>query len=393
MFSKSSNYSIGLDISDLALKLVQLRKKGNKIKIQAIGRTSVPEGAIVNGEIINDEEVVKAIRNLIENPKYGSVSSDKVVACLPESKTFVKLIRVEKSVNQISDIIESEITKYIPFSLEDIYYDWQVMEDGGSFQNILIGGAPRKIVDQYTRILDKAQLSVEALEIEPITLCRSLLREESSRFKGVRDKSYAIIDIGAIRTSMIFYSKNSILFTISMPISGERITHKIAETLKINKKQAEKAKIICGLDQNKAEGVIYDILSDTVKDLNKELNHAINFYKDHFGDRGPLDMIIICGGGSNIKNVEKIIRDVVDVDVFKGDSLVNLSEVKENFSKLLTETHNLDISSSKSSKNLLSYFKSKSKNKGAVLSITQDSSSTFATAVGLALRGVFLSEL
>ena len=103
--SRSSNYPFGLDISDLSLKLVQLNKSRNKISIQALGKTDLPEGLIVDGEIKNQEEVVKMIRKLISKPKYGRVSSDSVVVCLPETKTFVKLIETQSSPNNMADVI------------------------------------------------------------------------------------------------------------------------------------------------------------------------------------------------------------------------------------------------------------------------------------------------
>ncbi|MDD5032474.1 MAG: pilus assembly protein PilM, partial [Patescibacteria group bacterium] len=208
LFSKNSVYPIGLDISDLSLKLVQLNKVGGKIKIQALGKISIPEGLIVEGEIKEQEKVIDIIKKLIDKPKYGRVSSEMAVVCLPETKTFIKLIEIEKTPNNLADIIEAEIERYVPMLIDEIYYDWQVIGERDNVQLVLIGAAPKKIVNQYTYLLDKAKLSVEALEIEPISLCRSLLAEESPNFKGGFNKNYAIVDIGATRTSLVVYAKN-----------------------------------------------------------------------------------------------------------------------------------------------------------------------------------------
>jgi len=382
-FAKSSIYPIGLDISDLSLKLVQLQKQGGKIKIQALGRVNLPAGLIVEGEIKSKEKVIEMIKKLIDKPKFGKVSSNKVVACLPETKTFIKLIEIEKNPNELADVIETEIEKHVPLLLDEIFYDWQVIGDKGDKQLVLIGAAPKKIINQYTNLLDEAGLSVEALEIEPMALCRSLLEEETPGFKGASDRNCAIIDIGATRTSLVIYSKNTILFNVSVPISGEKITEDIASSLDIEKGQAEKAKIICGLDEGKAQGVIKKVLSDTINDLNNRVKEAIEFYNNHFSDRGSLNQILICGGGANIKGIDKIIKQAVSLEASRGDALINLGEAKEKFSKLLSETHNLEIS----------FFKNKKSSKNRSLSITQDSSLTFATAIGLALRGIFISNL
>lgn len=380
IFSSDATSPIGLDISDLSLRLVQLKKTGDNIKIQALSSVNLPKGLFENGEIKNKEGVLKAINDLIEKPGYGKVTSREVIACLPETKTFVKLIEVQKTGKDISETIEAEIEKNVPMSLDEIYYDWQIVKDKGETQEILIGAALRTIVDQYTSLLDEAKLSITALEIEPISLCRSLLAEEHPKFKGAHDKNYGIIDIGAKRSNLTVYSKNTILFAFSMPISGEEITEKISKTLKIDLKQAEKAKIICGLDETKAQGIVKDTLYGMIKRLIGKISEALTFYNQHFSEHGPINKIILCGGGANIKDLSKIIKDYINIEVVLGDALINLNENRKEISSFFSETHSLNAD-----------FSSEAKNK--TMKITQDSSLSFATAIGLALRGLFVDKL
>lgn len=383
-FNNNSTYPVGLDISDLSLKLVQLNRQGDKIKIQAIGKTDLPSGLIEDGEIKNKDKVINEINKLISNPGYGKVTSNEIIACLPETKTFIKLIEIAKTPNPLSEIIEGEIEKHVPMAIEEIYYDWQIIENKPDKQRVLIGAAPLDIVNQYINLLDGAKLSTTALEIEPISLCRALLAEEKPKFKGQPNNNYGIIDIGAKRTSMTIYSKNTILFTLSMPISGEKITKNIAETLKIELKQAEKAKIICGLDKGKAQGIIKNILSGMIEELIKKINEAIEFYQNHYPGNGPLNKILLCGGGANIKNLSEIIGQATAVEVKKGNALINLAELSENFSKILTETHKLKAD----------FIKDKNNGGGEkIISVAQDTSLTYATAIGLALRGIFIDEI
>ena len=375
ILTSGSTYPIGLDISDLSLKLVQLNKRRDKIKIQALDKLNLPPGLIVNGEIKNEPELIKAIKKIISNQQYGKISSEEVVACLPESKTFIKLIEIQKSPNPLADIIGSEIEKHVPLELNESYYDWQIIKELADKYLVLIGAAPKNIVNQYTDLLDKAKLSPIALEIEPIAICRSLLKEETADFKSTASRlNYGLIDIGASHTCMIFYSGDTILFTVSMPISGEEITAKISRSLNLTKEQAEKAKIICGLDENKADGLIKDILADTLKSLTEKIKEAISFYENYFNRHGPLNLILLCGGGANIPNLEKIISQELSVEVKLADALANLSESKNKFAEIFTEKHNLP---------------DKQKN----LAVKQNSSAAFTTAFGLALRGIFIDRL
>lgn len=352
ILTKNSNYPVGLDISDLSLKLVQLDKNGDKIKIQALSKLDLAQGIIENGEIKNRAELVKSIKKIISEPIYGKISSEEVVACLPESKTFIKLIEIQKTPNNLNDIICHEIEKHVPMSIDEIYSDWQIIDTAGDKYSALIGAAPKNIVNQYTEILSEAKLYPTALEVEPIPICRCLLKQELGG-------NFGIIDIGAKHTCMIFYSGNTILFTMSMPVSGEEITSKIMQALNLPKNQAEKAKIICGLDESKANGVIRKILADTIENLVGKIKEAIVFYENYFGSRGKLNKILLCGGGSDIPDLGKIISEKISVETILSDVLTNLSEPKNKFNEILK----------------------------------QKNSSSFATAVGLALRGIFIDEL
>lgn len=387
--TNNSNYPIGLDLSDLSIKAVQLNKIRDKVKVQSVGKIHLPPGVLSDGEITDKEAIKKAIKELIDNPQFGKFSTDEVVACLPESKTFIKLIEVEKTPNDLKHTIESEIEKHVPMAINEIYYDWEIIEDLRDRQLILVGAAPQYLVNQYTGLLDEAKLSVVALEMEPIAVCRSLLAEENPKYNGEFNQNYAIIDIGSKSTCMTVYSRNTVLFTISMPISGEEITQKISKILQIDRDQAEKAKIICGLDEGKADGIIKDILSDTIKELVDKIQESIEFYNHHFPSWGPLNKIYICGGGANINNLDRIIREKLKIEAVRADILTNLGDAQNKLTEILTENYNLEIKSFKKQKS--------DKNKKVADSnyayAVKDTSLTFATAVGLALRGLFVNKL
>lgn len=377
-FTKKSKYPVGLDFSDFSLKLIQLSKKGkDSIDVQAVSRVELPKGAIENGEIIDRTKVIESIKILFDKPLKGKISSREVVACLPETKTYLKLLRIEKSVNNINQIIESEVENNIPLPLNEIYFDWQIIETTKTESLILIGACSRNTVNQYIDIIKDAKLSVVALEIEAVAISRSLLEEESLRLKKEDGKNnYLIIDIGKNRTSMFVYSKNTPLFTLSLPMSGDLVTNKIAQSLEIDRAQAEKAKIICGLDKNKAKGIIRNILSDTINNIIEKINESINYYNNHFSERGEINQILICGGGSSIKNLSSYIEEAVSIKTSNGDSLTNLRLKNIDTQNIFIESYKMktDFSDTNDSKNI---------------TMTQDNKLTYTTAIGLALKDIF----
>ncbi len=381
--TRQSNIPIGLDISQGAIRLIQLKKGRNKIKIQALNKVNLPEGAMKNGEILNKKLFLTALKEVFSNPKFGNITTNEIIACLPESKSYVELIKIGKSSNKLSDLIEDEIEKNIPISINDMFYDWQEIksiQEKNSHHDVLIGAAPKTIVNQYISAFNMANLSVLGLETESTAICRALLTEESPKTKDNQFKNFAIINITENSTNLIIYSKNSIVLSISIPISGNEITDQISKDLEINQDQAEKAKIICGFDDKIAKGIIKKILADSTKKLNERIKSGIEFYYSHFPERGPINEILLTGTEVNIKNIAEIINIATSIKTTKGDVFVHIDQkLSDKFSKSLIKTYNLKTNSIK-------------KIKTAELSIKQDTSSEYATAIGLALRGIFLNN-
>ena len=370
---RKSSFPIGLSFSDSILRAVELKKTGEKIKINALSKYRLKPGIICDGEIKNKIELLKAINILLKKTKFGTFNTSEVVASLPDSKTFIKLITVEKTINSLIQSIEAEIEKHIPLPLKNIYFDWQVISEDSANYQILIGVAPKNITDQYIEILNDAKLSIIALEIESISIARALLKEEARKFDGEFNKNYCLIDIGAKRTGLAIYSKGTIATSVSLPISSDESTELIAKSLEIDIDKAEKAKSICGLDPNQAQGVINEILSKTISVLAEKIETSLDFFNKHYPNAGEIDEIIICGTGANIKNLDKALFEKTKILTRFGNPLTNLNEITENLEKYLTNS--TDHKGNKPNQDLSSHIIS------------------YSVAVGLALRSAFIDTI
>lgn len=379
---------IGLDISDLSIKLIQFKKRGEKIKIQAVGKTSLPTGVLSDGEIKDKETLARYLKKIMNRPSFGKACGNEVVVCLPETKTFLKIIEIDKNSTNINESVRTELEKHIPLPAASVYYDFQIIRESNRSQILLLGASPKEIVNQYVEFFNELGLSIVSMETEPLSVCRALLSEEHPKYKEENQKNYAIIDIGATSASMTVYAKNTILFSVSMPISGENLTDKIAETLDIEPSRAEKAKIIYSLQEGGEQPAVKKILAEMTKELVEKSLEAITFFHHHFSTWGPINKIILAGGGANIKDIEKTVQKETGIETIRGNALINLGDKREKFLKPFQETLSLYI-------DFLSEEKKKTKGKkqeDKTLKITQDTSLSYTTAIGLALRGFYNHE-
>ncbi len=313
----------GIDISNGALRLIQLNKSGKKNIITAYNELVLPTDIIVNGEISDEKKLIEQIKKLIKTTRH--LKGKKVISVLPETKTFIKVIETATPINKddYQKLIEEEIINHIPLSLEEIYLDWQIVEKKNNRTKILIGAAPKNIIESYFAVLEKSDLSPYVLEIEAAPIIRSLIEKKDAQPK-------IIIDFGAARSSLIVYDHQTVQFTVSLPISGNQITQTIAKTLKLDDKKAEEAKIICGLDPQRCEGALLRILLQPIDDISKHVKKSLAFYKSNFSESNEITEVLLCGGGANFININKILSEKLNMTVKLGNPLTKIKTIKKN---------------------------------------------------------------
>ena len=59
--------AFGIDLSDRSIKVAQIKKKDNKLRLYAYGRENIPKGLIEDGEIKKREEVIRLIKKSVLN--------------------------------------------------------------------------------------------------------------------------------------------------------------------------------------------------------------------------------------------------------------------------------------------------------------------------------------
>lgn len=326
-FQENNNF-FGLDISERSLRLIQLKKSGNKTIIVTHNQMSLPEKIVVDGEIKEINKMAEAIKTLIKTANGAKIRTKNVISVLPEAKTFIKVIQLDKlssaeSKVDIEEQIKNEIEKHFPLDIEDIYLDWQIINETRSSTTLLIGAVPKNISDSYTKAIEASGFSPLILEIEAAPIIRSLVNKEDNAPK-------VIIDFGASRSGLIIYDHSTVPFTISLPTSGEKITQTISKTLNIDAEKSENVKLVCGLDKEKCEGALRKVLFESITDLANSIKKNILYYQNNFPESGKITEIVLCGGGANFIKINEVLQEKIGLPVKIGDPLTNNIKNKKN---------------------------------------------------------------
>jgi len=333
--------AFGLDLSDLSIKAVLFNRSKESDAITSFGSVSLPVGSVVDGDIINQQVVVDAIKDLVERTKPKKIKTRKVVCSLPETKAFLRIITIPKmDEKEVKEAIKWEIEANIPLTLDQVYYDWQILDknftQGKDTMDVLVVAVARSMVNQFEETLTKAGLEVVGLETESIAQARSLLAEKNE------ERTTLIIDIGDRRSSFFISVGNTPCFTSSVPLSSQMITDAISKSLQIPFEQAEEIKIKQGLGSLSFQSPVLKAALPVLENIAQEIERTIDFYLNNLQYSKSIDSVILCGGGSNTQGLLPFLSKRLGRLVEFGDPWVNVHLGKQM--PLIDRSHSVQYS-------------------------------------------------
>lgn len=315
-----------IDFSDLRLRLIQLKKSGRRVAVHCYNEVVVPYGYIVSGEIKEKSEVAKLISRLISKPIGGKILSPYIVASLPERRTYFKVFDIPLLPEQeVPGAVRWGIEQNIPVSLNDIAYDWHIVSKNTTAQQMLVAvvAIPKDISQSYSSILRDVHLTPVVLETESAAIFRALKAGFPETSDGI-----LVVDLGASRTSLFLLTDGVITYSSTLELSGHEMTNAIARTVQLTQEQAEKAKIICGLDPKRGKGVIRKALIPLFEQLRVKATQVGQYYQNFLQKKAPL-RVVLSGGVSQMIGLKEYVSEILNAEVSTGNPISSFGTVSQ----------------------------------------------------------------
>lgn len=309
--------AFGLDIGQSSIKLVELKKRGSKIYLHSYNSVPTPPDVFLENNIKNTDALSALIREALKTAKINPVSSHFVVLGLPEFLTFTKIIKVPKmSAKELGQAVKWEANQAIPVSIEETYFDWQILtkDETATQLDIILVAAPRVLVDSYVAAAQNVGLEPVAIEIEPLAVSRAVIRAEEKN-------PQLILDMGSKTTSLTVFDKGSIQFTASALVGGKQINVALAQKFGKTPEQIEEEL----KDHNKNKDLLkagFEILKPTLDNIITEAKRTIRFYED--ASSRTISKVLICGGEAALPGVPVYMERAIGVTVKIGNPWINL---------------------------------------------------------------------
>lgn len=289
---------VGIDIGFSAVKIVEL-KKGKKDSFELVRNSfiSLPEGALIEDEIQNQDQVVDTIKQAYSRGKF---STPNVCLGLWGANTVARRLQLAGgSSEEIEDQVIWEAEQYIPFDVEDSTISFHIVgENEGGGVDVVVAAARKDLIDSFKDLIINAGLKVKIIDLVQIALVNVFEQAAAEEIEAAERSSWVLLDIGAQKTEFLIYKSGMISFSKQINIGGLMITEEIQRQMGVNYREAEDLKITGDQKGNLPEEIV-EIIDSVVESFFGELKKTLDFYVSSTSDEA-FSGCYITGGSSQI---------------------------------------------------------------------------------------------
>lgn len=307
-----------VDIGSSTVKVVQLRNEHGKPRLVGYGYVDIDPKTINGGEIIDIKAVSSALKPLIDNIVIGKLTTNRLVAPIPTSHVFLRLLELKDVANDDLDAaVDLEAQQYVPLPVDKIYVEYSVLDKIEDKTRVLMVATPKKIVHSYMELFDG--LNLEVAGFEPSLL--SLVRTVNSSLPGQSPK--VIVDLGSESSDLAIYD-GSIRLTSTTANGGDHITDVIVNTLGVDKKKANEIKFRHGISKSKWQEQLAPALSPILSSLASEVQKMLRYYHEQNDTDKGISEIVLVGGGANLPGLSDFLTHLTGLKVVTCDPWNNI---------------------------------------------------------------------
>ena len=204
LFTPKAPPLFGLDISSSSVKMLEIVDAGKSTyRVERYAIEPLARDAVVDGNINNLEAVTDAVRRA--HKRLGT-RTKHVAMAVPTGAVITKKIVVPASLREeeLEVQVESEANQYIPFALEEVNLDFQVVGPSAATpdeQEVMIAATRKEKVEDRVAVAESAGLKALVMDVESFAQQTALSLVVQALPNGGKDQNIAVVDVGATSPS------------------------------------------------------------------------------------------------------------------------------------------------------------------------------------------------
>jgi type IV pilus assembly protein PilM len=300
---------LGLDIGSSFVKAVELRPVGNDYELVGFGMAPVPPGALEGGEIKQPGALQAAIRHALEQ---GRIQATDAVIGMSGGSVIAKRVTLPKmSEGELSESIRWEAEQHIPFDIEDVELDFQVLRQDGPQLEVMLVAVKKGKVQSYADAVAEAGLNVVLVDVDVFAL------ETQYEYNFPDEKEVvALVNIGHETTNTNILQGGVNVYARDVFVGGKQYSATIAQRFDLAAGDAD------ALVRGKEGSVSWAEIEPVLDLVSQELGQEIQRTLDYFGttaEHERIQRIFLSGGCALIPGLQEFLSSQWGIEVTPAD--------------------------------------------------------------------------
>lgn len=303
LYRKPNKGLAGVDISSTSVKLLELSVKNGRYWVESYGLSPLLEGSVVEKNILNPEPVADALERALN---LANPQSKNVALAVPTSMVIHKVIEMDADMSDEEREVQirMDAEQYIPFPLDEVSLDFEVLPDrlaNSNRVNVLLVATKTENIDSRVEVLEISGLTPKVADVESYALERAF--EVFSDTLPMGANLVGILDIGHTMTTLSVMQQGKIIYTREQVFGGKQLTQDVQNRYGLSYEEAGRAKKDRTLPDDFETEVLMPFLEAVVQQAARSLQFF--FSSSQFNE---IDHILLAGGNANIPGLSKLLQ-------------------------------------------------------------------------------------
>lgn len=309
-----------IDIGNNSLKALRLRQAGENI--EAIGLDYIEHPKILSAEKVTDEEKNQIIRSALSTfIKRNDLSKDPIAISVPGQTSFARFIKLPPvDPKRVPEIVKFEAVQQIPFDINEVEWDWQLMLKKDSPETeVGIFAIKNEIISKYLENFSAENIRISTVQMAPIALYNYAWFDRKD-LDDADKNAVVLLDMGADNTNLVVCTKTSV-WQRCIPLGGNNFTKTIADAFKLNFEKAEKLKRSAPVSKYARQ--IFHAMTPVFTDFGTEVQRSLGYHSSSHKNT-TFTKIVLLGGGLRLQGLNKYLQQTTQIPAIRPDAFEKL---------------------------------------------------------------------
>jgi type IV pilus assembly protein PilM len=310
---------IGLDIGSSYIKAVQLKERGSAYELELFDMLAISPELIVEGSIIDAIRLTESLKELIRKTK--TKNKNVVISISGHSSVIIKRISLpEMTEEELSESIKFEAEQYVPFDIEDVNLDFQILgpkEEAGQMDVILVA-VKKDVINDYVSVVTEAGFNPVIVDVDAFALENMY----GINYEIEAGTNVALVNIGASSVNMNIMRGGVSVFTRDSSLGSNVHTESLQKEFNVTYEEAERLKRGEASEKIKHEDA-YSVIMQASGDIFTEVSRSLDYFRSST-HQADVKEVILSGGCALIRDFPRLLSEKIGIGVSLAEPFKNI---------------------------------------------------------------------